>query len=578
MQPQGRDRYRWIPWVLVPLMLVIYASHPTRRFYFDGVVFASIIEHGPFAALFNPHHLLYTWIFYAIERALERVKGADVHALYVMQWVNIILGAVGAGMIWRLVARLVADKGVALLVVLLGCFSFTYWHYATDADVYVISTLFLLLAADRLELVTRHRPPRAADFVHIGVANALSILFHQLNIFWLVCMAGCLVFRAVPGSRSERWRWWWIYLASVAIPVGAAYLLVGIFVLGHTSVRPFLYWITEYGHESTYWISSWTDIPLGTLNGYLMVFFHRQWIKPGILHYDLRLALEEGRIWKGIVKQIFGYYSLGFLFFCYLAALYNIRKYARQYPRRAVFVFSWLAPYALFQFFFMPMNYFYKLFVFVPLLSVFAWYESIEIRGERKWLKWSLYAAFVIFTATAEPLLAVLVSIFIVVFEIFQSRKDAIYRWGLFILVAFLALYNYVAGIEPESRLENNPEVVSALDLRDHLGSGDLLVFEGGADYPDGWIISALTPARVVTLGDVFEMSDGERDALVDRVREEGGAVYLHPNISEGTEHLRKCAVELGVSVDTLADILREYRWEDGFMQGGRTYLRLVAD
>ncbi len=573
-----REQFRWIPWVLVPAIFIIFASHPTRKYYFDGVVFASIIEHGPYESLFNPHHLLYTWLFSAIHNAIENFAGYDVKALYVMQWGNIILGSVGVGLIWKLVSRLVEDKGFAILVVLLGCFSFTYWHYSTDANVYIISTVFLLIAADRLELITRHRPPRDGDFIFIGIFNALSILFHQLNIFWMAAVIGCLAFNAVPGSKSDRWKFWWIYLVSLAVPALIAYFGIGIFVLRHTTPDAFLFWITEYGHESSYWISSWREIPLGTLNGYLMTFFHRTSIAPGILDYDLGLAFEEGRIFKGILKKVFGYYSLGFLFFIYLASLYNIKKFTLQFPRRAVFVFSWLAPYVIFQFFFMPLNYFYKIFIFVPLLSVFAWYGQVKITKEKKWFKWSLFALFVLFTFTEEPVLAVLVLIFILVFEFLQPGKNEIYRQGLIILMVFLALFNYIAGIAPESRLENNPEVVHATELEPYFHDGDILIFVGGYDYPGGWIISALTRAEVISLRKFYEMPPDRRNSIIESSPEGNGKVYIHPNVSINSDQVRNCAGELGVSVEELMAVLDNFDHTPGFVLDGENFDILQYD
>lgn len=573
---KSRDLNRWIPWVLSIAIFIIYASHPTRKYYFDGVVFASIIEHGPYEALFNPHHILYTWLFSVIHNVLEGITGRDIKALYVMQWGNILLGSLGVGLIWRLVYRLVRDRVLSVAVVLLGCFSFTYWHYATDADVYIISMVFLLIAADRLELITSGRTPEHRDFIFIGFFQALSVLFHQLNAFWITAVIGCLIFNIVTGSKQKRWKFWWVYFLSLAVPIAAVYLGIGIFVLGHTDPGSFMYWITEYGHESKYWISSWREIPLGTLNGYLMVFFHRLSITPGILDYDISLAMEEGRLFKGMIKKVFGFYSLGFLFFMYIASLYNIKKFVMQFPRRAIFVFSWLAPYVIFQFFFMPMNYFYKIFIFVPLLSVFAWYGQIKITAEKKWFKWSLFTVFVIFTATEEPLLAILVTIFILVFEFLTSKKNEIYRQGLIILLIFLGFFNFIAGIAPESRIKNNPEVKRALELDAYFEEGDLIIFEGGYDYPDGWIISALTHAEVISLGEFFMMSGAERSGLLNSSARAGGRVYLHPNVSLESDQVRACAEELGVNVDELMSVLDDFELSDGFVLDGESYKQLA--
>lgn len=529
--PVKKSRFRWIPWILVPLMFIIYASNPTRRFYFDGVVFASIIEHGPFEALFNPHHLLYTGFFSMLENLIESILGRPVYGLEVMQWGNIIVGSILVGLMWRIISRLVADRVLALMVTLMGCFSITYWHYTTDADVYMISTAFLFLAADRLEIAMRQRTPRTGDFIWIGIFHAFSILFHQLNVFWTICMITCLWTGIIPGNKRERWRWWWTYALSLSIPVAVAYLGIGIFVLGHTTPETFMFWITEYGHESVYWYTNPKDIAYLTVNGYLMVFFHRYSILDSVLQYNLAQAVEEGRFWQGFIKQVFGYYALGLLFFCYIAGLYNLKKYFKQYPKMAVMLVSWLAPYVLFQFFFMPTNAFYKLFILIPILTIFAWYGQIVVSKEKKWFKYAVYGIFVAFTALLLPVLAVLVALFIIVFELFQDRKHMVYRYGLFILVIFLPFYNYIYGIMPESKLDNNPEVVHALKLAHQVEQGDLVIFEGGYDYPNGWIISALTDAERITLAELGQMESVERSEFINSVT---GNIYIHPNIACG--------------------------------------------
>ena len=558
-------------------MFIIFASNPTRRFYFDGVVFASIIEHGPYEKLFNPHHLLYTPLFYLMHNAIQAVLGKPIQALYMLQWANIVLGTLGVLLMWRLLVRLVEDRGLALLVTLLGCFSFTYWHYTTDADVYIISTCFLLLAADRLEWIIRHREPRTSDFIAIGLLQSASILTHQLNVFWAVCVMVCLAMGVVPGSKSARWRWWWTYALSLSIPVAAAYFGIGILVLGHNTVDSFLYWITEYGHEPTYWVSSWKEIPYLTLNGYLMVFFHRYSIVHGILDYDLRQAFEEGRFFKGFIKKIFGYYSLGFLFFCYLSALYNLKKYLVEFRRRAIFLFSWLAPYVIFQLFFMPTNHFYKLFIFVPLLAVFGWFAAVDTSKELRWLKLGIFAIFIVFTIIVQPILGILVFLFVLVFEIFRDRRSHLYRWGLFILITFLPLYNYIAGIAPESELKNNPEVVTALALRDDFHDGDLLIFAGGYDYPGGWIIGALTPAKVYAIDYVYKMPDEKRERVFRDVVDSGGRVLLHPNVQENGPPLEEFAQDMGITQDQLLDMLHKYEWRPAFEEGGKEYVEMVV-
>ncbi len=574
----GRRDSGWIPWVLVPLVFILYALHPTRWLWFDGVVFAAHIEHGNYQELFNPHHLLYTWLFYLIHNTIESTLNRPIQALFLMQWANIVLGAIGVGLMWTLLSRLIEDRVLALLVTLLACFSFSWWHYSTDADAYILSTCLLLLAAIKLEGIVHRRTPRNSDFIQIGLLHASCILFHQLGVLFIGCVAGCLFFSLVPGSRSERIRWWWIYFASMVVPLVIVYIGIGILVLGQTTPGAFLFWITEYGRDKHYWIKSFSNLVQENLNGYLKIFLHRDYIGPEVLNYDLKLAWEEGRFWKGILKVVFGHISLGFLFFCVLTAIYNLKKYALQFPGRALFVFSWFALYVPFQLFYYPGGYNHKIFILVPILALFAWIGKTDTSRETRWLKYTLFGIVVIFTLLDEPTLGISLALIMIAFEVFRAHKLLLFKWGLLILVVFVGVYNYIEAIAPESTLERNPEVAQALALVDNFQEGDILIFEGGDDYPDGWIITALTPARALTLEALHKMSSGQREAALSEAFDSGGRVYVHPNITEGSDALTRTAVEVGVTTEELLDMLDAYEWRDSFVEGGRKYIELVPD
>jgi hypothetical protein len=146
----------------------------------------------------------------------------------------------------------------------------------------------------------------------------------------------------------------------------------------------------------------------------------------------------------------------------------------------------------------------------------------------------------------------------------------------LFILVAFLPLYNFMAGIAPESRLKNNPEVQATIELQDDFHSGDMLIFAGGYDYPDGWIISALTPARVVTFETLLGMTESERDEMFRQVANAGGRVFIHPNVTEAGDQLDDSARELGVGKEALLDMVRKYPWHEGFTEDGKEYVEMA--
>ena len=259
-----------------------------------------------------------------------------------------------------------------------------------------------------------------------------------------------------------------------------------------------------------------------------------------------------------------------------MTAIYNIRLFAREFPSRAKFAYLWLLPYVLFQIFFMPGNYYYKVFIYIPMFSMFAWIALADSSREKRWLKLLLFLPVVAWSLYDEPSLGITLVIIIAVFEIFRKWKQPIFRGFMLAMIIFIALYNYLFAILPESKLERNPEVVQALSLQDDFERGDVLIFEGGVEYPDGWIIMALTPAKTWTLEYLFNLSDSERNEIFDSVYESGGRIFVHPNITEKTVELHKAAEKIGTTVEELLRMLMDYRWEGGFINAERQYVELL--
>src|ERR1051325_10796190 len=84
----------------------IYLSFPTRVYYWDGIVFAQMMENAPrhTPSLVHPNHLIYNfagYLFYKLLRAL----GADVRALAALQILNSLLSALSACVMFSILRR-----------------------------------------------------------------------------------------------------------------------------------------------------------------------------------------------------------------------------------------------------------------------------------------------------------------------------------------------------------------------------------------------------------------------------------------------------------------------------------------
>jgi len=382
-------------WLALPL--AFYLLLPTRTFYWDGVAFAIAAEkHAPLRETLHPSHLIYipcaVWLYSAAE-----ALGLKIRALFLLQTTNSLLAAAAVVLIFRSLRRRAIGEAPSLAAALAFAFAATWWKFATDANAYVPAILLLLWANDLLE---RRRSPIAA-----GLACCAAMLFHELAILfvpvalWRVGMSGpdsqsagrplgLRLVSALGGKSALR------FAAAALTPVALAYLAAARIVTDAWSLPHTLAWAVSHSPDSSF---SWNPLRDAhwTLLGTLRLFFGG---KPGLVLGAAALAFPASR-------------------------------------RNA---WLWLALYAVFLFFWMPQNTFYRMFYLAPLILLCA--------------TWRI-------GARALPWLA-----------------------------AALFLWNAAFFILPQSRAANNPPLRFALDQQPRWPAGVPIVFH--IFHPDLWTIS----------------------------------------------------------------------------------------
>ena len=160
--------------------LAIYLALPTKNYYWDGLIYGDFLEKvsgfGP--QLFHPNHLLYNFLGFLGHRTAT-LFDPGFRALYALQYVSIVFGALCAAIFYSIVRNLFASRRHALAVTGLLAFSAGWWRFSTDANVYIISIAFVLLSFFLAYRADRRRPYLAA------CSLAMAMLFHQLAIFFL---------------------------------------------------------------------------------------------------------------------------------------------------------------------------------------------------------------------------------------------------------------------------------------------------------------------------------------------------------------------------------------------------------
>jgi hypothetical protein len=391
-------------------------AKPAQNFYWDGIAFAQTIENAArWPLLLHPNHLLYNLLGWVSYHAL----GERVRAVYVLQAINSVFAAVAFYWLSGIVARVTGSVRAALLAGAFFAFSGTWWRFAVDADAYIPSVT-LLIACASLLLIDRKPRIVSAALLHCG-----AMLLHQLAVFFFPA-ALVLLWRQ---QRRQRWRRCALYLAVAGSTTLAAYIGAFSVQSGGFSFPSFWRWITSHSEEVAFSFSP----------GHNLVVSIRSWMqvllagRPGLVRYSDPLTI------------VLLLACAGALAFLLIAIGRGSRPSIAIYHRMLfAFAISWIATYAVFLFFWLPHNTFYKLFALpgIVLLLASCWKPGPN--------------------PIALP------------------------------FVALIALCNLTFAIIPYSRATANEAVAFAFSLEQHLASGSIVYY---SDLnTDDWLVRYFNP------------------------------------------------------------------------------------
>ena len=348
--PQPETISRW----LFVAVFAVYAALPTRNYYWDGVSFAQDIEQcggfrSPFfwASLIRPNHLLYDGIGYFAWIAV-RGLGLQVRAIAVLQAMNMVLAAACVRIVQRTLFRLTQSVYLSTTLTLLFAFSAIFWRFATDADAYIPSVLFLVACFHVLSTSSKPRP------LLVGLLHAGAMLVHQLAIFFFPAAA---LGAYLKGGRRSLLQYCAV-AAGVTLPVYCA----GFWLQQRsTHVSAFVHWLTFHSPDVTFTFNMPKDLAI-TLMNYPRLFFGGtgrllQFFGPFMLITVVLLAV----VLTALLTVVFRHRKeLRLLHFRLRPTL----------PMRMAVV--WFVSYAVFLFFWLPWNTFYKLFCLPAIILIVA--------------------------------------------------------------------------------------------------------------------------------------------------------------------------------------------------------------
>ena len=236
-------------------LLTLTANHTEAD---DAVSYAVGIREGDTdAAVLHAHHLLWGaigWVGHNAALAL----GFDGGALEVLQVQNALTGAVGIGLLWWWLRSI----GWPVLACVSACgvlaFSYAYWFYSSETEVYVMSAamLVLCLAASYRAM----RDPTVRNFALLGLASGLAVLAHDTNGLFGLVAGVVLVASRGDAPRGELVRRGLAYAAVAVVLVVPAYT-AAVLVNGYDTPRKAYDWITGYTHSSEWGETRASQVP-----------------------------------------------------------------------------------------------------------------------------------------------------------------------------------------------------------------------------------------------------------------------------------------------------------------------------
>jgi hypothetical protein len=159
------------------IILCLYLFFPSGLSATDAWYYAASIKYN--GEIFHPHHLLYNTLGLLFSWLPTKAGWETLASLKIMNALFAFMSLIIVQKI--LFAFKTAEKHVAIISCLAGL-SFSILRFATENETYIVPLFFALLASLNYLKFISGRGDRFA--LYTGLMAAISVLFHQIYIFW----------------------------------------------------------------------------------------------------------------------------------------------------------------------------------------------------------------------------------------------------------------------------------------------------------------------------------------------------------------------------------------------------------
>lgn len=271
-------------WFVFALVFLIYLRFPTKNYYWDGVAFASVIEHAAAlnSSLIHPNHLIYEVVGYLIYQ-VARAFGINLRAIEVLQIANSFLSVLAAYVLFRILSLSIRSTYLVWSLTLLFAFSGTWWKFSTDADAYIPSVLFLLVSFCLVLPVKKPRP-----FL-LAILFSASVCLHQIAVIFFPVLILSIVWQSA--SRKERIANALKFGGLAFVITLATYLFCFYVVAGTVNPKSFVYWATSHAHDESVGFHPWSNLLFSLRGSVRLLFDGRFNLIKGLINLPITLLL-----------------------------------------------------------------------------------------------------------------------------------------------------------------------------------------------------------------------------------------------------------------------------------------------
>jgi len=127
---------------------LIYLGFISHSYNYDGTVFSLYLRYtdatGNLAQVVHSHHLLYQPLAHVFYKFLKLCSFEPI-TVFALQLFSIIFALLSLILFYFIIKSIFKKNYLAFLIIPLLAFSYNFWLFSIEAEVYIMSNFFLML-------------------------------------------------------------------------------------------------------------------------------------------------------------------------------------------------------------------------------------------------------------------------------------------------------------------------------------------------------------------------------------------------------------------------------------------------